>query len=61
MAYQSLYRKYRPQRFSELVGQEHVSTALRNAVRDGRSAMPTSSPDPAAPARPPLPGCSRRP
>ena len=36
MAYQSLYRKYRPQRFSELVGQEHVTTALRNAVRDGR-------------------------
>ena len=36
MAYQSLYRKYRPQRFEELVGQEHVTTALRNAVRDGR-------------------------
>src|SRR5436189_2958642 len=36
MAYQSLYRKYRPQRFSELVGQEHVTNALRNAVRDGR-------------------------
>ncbi|HEX5586883.1 MAG TPA: DNA polymerase III subunit gamma/tau, partial [Acidimicrobiia bacterium] len=36
MAYQSLYRKYRPQRFGELVGQAHVSTALRNAVRDGR-------------------------
>ncbi len=36
MAYQSLYRKYRPQRFSELVGQEHVVTALQNAVRDGR-------------------------
>ncbi len=36
MAYQSLYRKYRPQRFAELVGQEHVTTALRNAVRDGR-------------------------
>lgn len=36
MAYQSLYRKYRPQRFSELVGQEHVRTALQNAVRDGR-------------------------
>ena len=34
MAYQSLYRKYRPQRFAELVGQEHVTTALRNAVRD---------------------------
>src|SRR3954469_3601122 len=36
VAYQSLYRKYRPQRFSELVGQAHVSTALQNAVRDGR-------------------------
>ena len=36
MAYQSLYRKYRPQRFAELVGQEHVTRALRNAVRDGR-------------------------
>ena len=36
MAYQSLYRKYRPQRFGELVGQEHVTNALRNAVRDGR-------------------------
>ena len=36
MAFQSLYRKYRPQRFGELVGQEHVTTALRNAVREGR-------------------------
>ena len=36
VAYQSLYRKYRPQRFAELVGQDHVSTALRNAVRDDR-------------------------
>ncbi len=36
VAYQSLYRKYRPQRFSELVGQEHVTTALQNALRDGR-------------------------
>lgn len=36
MAYQSLYRKYRPQRFDELVGQEHVTSALRNAVREDR-------------------------
>lgn len=36
MAYQSLYRKYRPQVFSELVGQEHITTALRNAVREDR-------------------------
>ncbi len=34
--YQSLYRKYRPQRFSELVGQAHVVNALRSAVRDDR-------------------------
>ena len=36
MAYQALYRKYRPQRFSELRGQEPVTHALRNAVRDDR-------------------------
>lgn len=36
MAPQSLYRKYRPQRFAEMVGQEHVLTALKNAVREGR-------------------------
>lgn len=36
MTYQSLYRRYRPQRFSEIRGQEHVVTALRNAVREGR-------------------------
>ena len=36
MASQSLYRKYRPQKFSELVGQDHVTTALRHAVADDR-------------------------
>ena len=36
MSFQALYRKYRPQRFGELVGQEHVTSALQNAVRDGR-------------------------
>ena len=36
MPFQALYRKYRPQRFDELVGQDHITTALRNAVRDGR-------------------------
>jgi DNA polymerase-3 subunit gamma/tau len=34
--YQSLYRRFRPQRFAEVLGQEHVALALRNAVRDGR-------------------------
>jgi DNA polymerase III subunit gamma/tau len=36
MAYQSLYRKHRPQTFAGLVGQDHVTSALRNAVREGR-------------------------
>ncbi len=34
MSYQSLYRRFRPQTFAELQGQEHVAGALRNAVRD---------------------------
>jgi DNA polymerase III subunit gamma/tau len=33
--FQSLYRRYRPQRFAEVRGQDHVTAALRNAVRDG--------------------------
>ncbi|HWC37872.1 MAG TPA: DNA polymerase III subunit gamma/tau, partial [Acidimicrobiales bacterium] len=37
-SYQSLYRRYRPQRFSEVKGQDHVTRALRNAARDGRVA-----------------------
>src|SRR5680860_1082017 len=36
MAYQSLYRKYRPQRFGELIGQEHLTAALRASVREDR-------------------------
>jgi len=36
VAYQSLYRRFRPQRFSEVLGQEFVTKALRNAVRDDR-------------------------
>ncbi len=36
MAYQSLYRRYRSRRFDEVLGQDHVVTALRNAARDGR-------------------------
>src|SRR3982750_2761893 len=36
--YQSLYRRYRPQRFGEGRGQDHVPRALLNAVREGRVA-----------------------
>ena len=37
MTSQSLYRKYRPEHFSELVGQDHVTVALRNAVKEDRT------------------------
>ncbi|MQG33307.1 MAG: DNA polymerase III subunit gamma/tau [SAR202 cluster bacterium] len=33
---QVFYRKWRPSSFSELVGQEHVSTTLRQSIRQGR-------------------------
>src|SRR5256714_3996755 len=36
--YQSLYRRFRPQRFDEVRGQEHITRALRNAVRENRVA-----------------------
>ena len=32
MSYQVLARKWRPQRFEDVTGQEHVTTALRNAI-----------------------------
>lgn len=36
MSYQSLYRRYRPTRFNEVRGQEHLVSALRNAVTEDR-------------------------
>ena len=36
MATQSLYRRYRPRRFSEVRGQDHVVKALRTSVAEGR-------------------------
>lgn len=39
MAYQVLARKWRPQDFSSLVGQEAIVTALRNALREKRIAQ----------------------
>jgi DNA polymerase-3 subunit gamma/tau len=35
--HQSLYRRFRSQRFAELIGQDHVTVPLRAAVRDGRT------------------------
>src|ERR671919_98804 len=36
MAYVSLYRKYRPQTFMDIVGQDHVTGTLVNAIQTGQ-------------------------
>src|SRR5882672_11200782 len=38
MSYLVLARKWRPQRFEDLVGQDHVSKTLANAIQSGRVA-----------------------
>ena len=38
MAYQALYRKYRPTNFDEVVGQKHIIQTLKNAIVQNRIA-----------------------
>ncbi len=38
MVYLSLYRKYRPRNFEEVLGQGHVSATLSNAISEDRVA-----------------------
>ena len=38
MAYIVTARKWRPQRFSDVVGQEHITTTLKNAIKNNRIA-----------------------
>src|SRR5438105_15082297 len=38
MSYQVIARKYRPQRFADVVGQEHVTQTLSNAIAQNRIA-----------------------
>ncbi len=38
MSYQVLARKYRPQKFSDVIGQEHVTQTLKNAIEQERIA-----------------------
>ena len=35
MAYQALYRKYRPKTFSDVYGQEHITETLKNEIKTG--------------------------
>ena len=36
MEYTAMYRKFRPQTFSEIVGQEHITTTIKNQIKSGR-------------------------
>ena len=35
MAYTALYRKFRPLKFEDMVGQEHITKTLRNQIMAG--------------------------
>ena len=37
LAYQALYRKYRPQTFSDVIGQEHITETLKNELSEGKT------------------------
>ncbi len=36
--YQALYRKWRPRSFDDVISQPHITTTLRNQLRDGKTA-----------------------
>jgi DNA polymerase-3 subunit gamma/tau len=38
MAHVALYRKYRSQTFEDVIGQQHVTQTLQNAIRSGKVA-----------------------
>ena len=38
MSYQVIARKWRPQTFDDLVGQQHVTETLKNAIKNDRVA-----------------------
>src|SRR5690554_4006043 len=37
MVYKALYRTYRPQKFSEVVGQEHIVRTLQNSIENNKT------------------------
>ena len=38
MAYKALYRTFRPQKFADVIGQEHITRTLQNQIQSGRIA-----------------------
>lgn len=53
--YQVLYRKYRPRVFADVYGQDHVTSTLKNEIKEGRISHAYLFTGPAAPAKPPVP------
>ena len=55
LAYEVTARKWRPQEFDGVIGQEHVTTTLKNAIQAGQIAHAYLFAGPAAWARRPRP------
>ena len=59
--YQVLYRKYRPNKFSDVYGQPHIVSTLLGEIRSGRIAHAYLFTGPEAPVKPPVQRSSPRP
>ena len=58
---EALYRKYRPQIFEDVVGQEHIERTIKNAIEQDKVSHAYLFTVRAAPARPPRLVCWRKP
>ena len=53
MSYMALYRKFRPQEFADVKGQEHIVTTLKNQIKADRISMHICSVEREEPVRQP--------
>ena len=54
MSYTALYRKFRPDNFDDVKGQDHIVTTLTNQIKANRIGTPICSAAPEEPVRQPL-------
>ena len=52
MSYTALYRKFRPDNFADVKGQDHIVTTLTNQIKANPSVMHICSVVPEVPVRP---------
>ena len=57
--YQALYRKWRPQTFADVIGQQHITDTLRAQLQSGRLSHAYLFTGTRGPARPPVRRSSR--